>query len=125
MIAATEPLLSNATAVTTLATTCLAVVGAVLGTCWKVVRWVNRQEKRYAAVDVLVTDWDDRGLTPRGAVDEAAKYRDLVDVHTAAISSHATRLETHDERFEATDMKLDHISARVDEIAVSIRRERA
>lgn len=123
MIASTAPLVSNATALFTLTLSCLAVVTAVLGTCWKVLRWVNRQEKRYEALDAIATDWDTRGLNPQGGIAEAGRYRDLVDVHTSAISAQATRLDEHDEKFETTDMKLDHISARVDEIAVTIRRD--
>lgn len=122
MFADAPPLVSDATAWLVLASSCAAVVGLVFATCWKVVRWIDRQESRYEAVDIVVADWHDRGLTPRGAVNEAAKYRQLADVHTSAISSIAGRLDDVDERFGHVDRQLEMFSARVDDIAVAVRK---
>lgn len=115
-----EALVSDATAWAVLASSCATVVGLVVATCRRVVRWIDRQETRYEAVDLVVGDWHERGLTPKGAITEAAKYRTLVDVHSSALSSHAARLDEVDERFGHVDRQLAHFSARVDGIAVEL-----
>lgn len=113
MFAEAPPLVSDATAWAVLASSCATVVGLVIATCWRVVRWIDRQESRSEAVDVMLADWHDRGLTPRGAVDEARKYRALADVHSSAISSHALRLDEHDERFGHVDQQLATLGAQL------------
>lgn len=104
----------------------LVAVAALGGKLWrtatKVARWVDRQEERYAAVDVVVQDWSDRGLTPAGAVREAADHRATTVAHTAAIASHEGRLDDHEERIQRSEQVNAHISQRLDEIAEKIGR---
>lgn len=87
----------------------IVAVAAVLATCFKVWRWIDRVDERAAAVDTFRGDWAARGMTAAGAVQEQARYRDMTDTHTealAAISRRADDLQDSVKRIEGEVAKV-------------------
>lgn len=71
----------------------LLVGAAVLATCWKVWRGVDKIVDNHLAVTQFRADWESRGLNAAGAIAEQADYRARVVTNTAAIAALDERLK--------------------------------
>ena len=105
------------------------VLAAVAATCayvTKVARdvsqWRKAEQARNAAVDAVVNDWIRRGITPDGAVQEAADYRDQVDLLVGSTTDNKRRLDGVEIRLggvekqgEQTNSALQHLNDRFDD----------
>ncbi len=103
---------------------------AFAGTCAYVVRvahsvnqWRKAEQHRNEAVDVVTADWAARGLTPEGAVQENARFRDTVENHVSAISDNKRRIDAAEIRItqvedtaERTATAVEHLNDRFDDV---------
>lgn len=107
----------------------LGMAAAISATCAyvtkvarEVSKWRQAEQARNAAVDAVVNDWIKRGITPAGAVQEAADYRAQVDVLTAATTDSKRRIDgvekrlvTVEEQGAKTHTALQHLNDRFDD----------
>lgn len=106
------------------------VVPAVLATCGYVVKvardvnlWRIEERIRNQAVDAVLAEWNARGLTPEGAVEEGARFRDLVDNHESALADTKRRVDLTERRLarvektvDRTGSILEHLNDRFDDV---------
>jgi uncharacterized coiled-coil protein SlyX len=85
-------------------------------------KWRKAEQARNAAVDAVTSDWIRRGLTPDGAVKEAAHYRSQVDLLISAttdskrrIDGVEKRLATVEDQGAKTHSALRHLNDRFDD----------
>lgn len=95
-------------------------VAAVLATCVKVWRWIDRVDERAAAVDTFRGDWAERGLTAAGAVAEQTKYRDLTDANTAAVAAITRRADELQQSIERTAGEVAKVRTEVHDLGSAL-----
>lgn len=95
----------------------IIAVAAVLATCVKVWRWIDRVDERAAAVDTFRGDWAERGLTAAGAVAEQARYRDLTDTHTEALAAISRRADELHQSVERTAGEVAKVRTEVHDLS--------
>lgn len=71
-------------------------------------KWRKAEQARNAAVDAVTADWVKRGLTPDGAVREAAHYRSQVDLLVSSTTDNKRRMDAVEVRLGELEIDSNH-----------------